>query len=186
MTDNYHTEDKHREKMMNAAEYLKTELNIDITNRVYAVQDAGATEFDADTYRRIIGELSGSDDINVGDDEAKTAFMYMVDNIATGLPGNIAYPIAEAKAVKFVEANPWINAKPDFESTYTPKSTVDAVGNPKQKKGAKKAQAIAFWKANQGKFTTRKDWIEALMEAVSLSKGAASTYHYNMKSGVWA
>ena len=173
---------------MNALEYLATELNISTNSRLRAVQEAGELAFDPDTYRRVIGELTGSEDVNVGDDEAKFAFMYLVEEIVAGQKtDSIDIASAESKAIKFVKNNPWVLAKPDEDdSYYTPKSTVDALGQPKQKKGAKKIAAIRFWKDNQSKFKNRKEWITALAENIGLTEAAASTYHYNLRKGIWS
>lgn len=168
---------------MNAIDYLNTELSLDTTNRFRAIEDAGQLAFNPDTYRRIIGELSGAEEVAVKDDYAKHTFMYLVDNIITGLPGKAALEVAVPKAAAFVESHPWVLAKPEVD--YQPTSKVDALGEPKQKKGAKKSAAITFWKENQGNFETRKEWLDALMENVGLTKGAASTYHHNLKKGLW-
>jgi hypothetical protein len=157
------------------------ELGIDTTSRIRGVQDAGALSFDENTYRRIIGELTGEEDVNVGDDYARMTFMYLIgDVLEVGVPN---LPTAEAKAIEYVDAHPWILAKPEYE--YEPKSKVDALGQPKQKKGAKKEAAIIFWNANQSKYSTRKEWIKALADNVGLTKAAASTYHHNLKKGIW-
>lgn len=171
--------------MKDATAYL-TEMGINMSGRVRAVQTAAELDFDADTYRRIIGELTGDDDVNIGDDEVKFVFRYTVQGIAEGQPVDIAYGAAVPKGIDYVATHPWVLAKPDYESNYTPKSTVDALGQPKQKKGAKKQAAIKFWKENQGKYTTRKEWIEALADAVGLTSAAASTYHHNLNKGNWA
>lgn len=162
--------------------YLK-ELGIDTTSRIRGVQDAGALEFDENTYRRIIGELTGEEDINVGDDYARMTFMYLIgDVLEAGVPNLAA---AEEKAVRYVDAHPWILAKPEYEYEYEAKSTVDALGQPKQKKGAKKAAAIAFYTKNKAQNWTRKEWIAQLCEAVGLTPAAASTYFHNMSKGSW-
>lgn len=169
---------------MNMNEYTTqylAELGIDTRSRIYAIQDAGALEFDENTYRRIIGELTGTEDVNIGDDYARHTFMYLIDGIMQDNPDLSA---AEARAIAYVDANRWVLAKPEYE--YEPKQTVDALGQPKQRKGAKKEAAIVFWKSNQGKFTTRKEWIAALADNVGLTEAAASTYHHNLKTGKWS
>ena len=123
---------------MNALEYLSTELNISTNSRLRAVQEAGELEFDPDTYRRVISELTQSEDVNVGDEEAKFTFMYLVEEIVVGQKtDSLDLASAESKAIKFVNANPWAIIKPEYNDYYQPKSTIDALGNPKQKKGAK-------------------------------------------------
>lgn len=167
--------------MKDAITYLN-DLNIDTTNHNRAVQSAGLLAFDEDTYREVISDLTGTD-TKVEDDFTKYTFMYVVDQIMT--KGTPDFESAYNKAKQLVKQRPWTLAKPEYTSSYTPKSTTDALGNPKQKKGAKKEAAKKFWKENQGKFTTRKQWIEALMEHVGLTKAGASTYHYNLKKGIY-
>lgn len=167
--------------MKDVINYL-ADLNIDVSNRIRAVQAAGAVGFDENGYREVIRDLTGRDD-DVADEYTKHTFMYLVDQIAMNGVGD--FDTAYEKAKKYVTKNPWVLAKPEHTSTYVPKSTVDALGNPKQKKGAKKAAAQKFWKENQGKFNTRKEWIEALMEAVGLTRAGASTYYYNLQKGIY-
>ena len=165
-----------------AVQYL-TDMGINMNSRIRAVQDAGALEFDPNTYRRVMAELTGKE-IEVSDDEARYAFMYTVQNLTAGQPVDIAYDTAVPLARAYISTHPWVLAKPEYE--YEPKNAVGALGQPKQKKGAKKEAAILFWNDNQDKYTTRKQWIEALMEAVGLTKAAASTYHYNLRTGAWS
>jgi hypothetical protein len=167
--------------MSEAITYLQ-EMNIRTSSRISAVQDAGATRYDAEEYRRILGELTGTE-VECTDDEARYVFMYGVEAVVLGTPVEDIVGQAKAKATKFVAENKWVLAKPEYD--YEPKNTVDALGKPKQRKGAKKAAAIKFWKDNQDNYTTRKEWIEALSENVGLTAPAASTYHHNLSKGKW-
>ena len=157
------------------------EIGIDTHNKYTAIETAGQTEFDAETYRRIIGELTGAEEVNVGDDEAKHTFMYLVNDIVD--KGEADLDSAQKRGLKLVTKNPHLLIKPETKSYYVPKKTVDATGAPVQKKGAKKQKALKLWKENN--FSTRKEWIEFLMQEVPLSKAAASTYYHNMKTGLW-
>lgn len=157
------------------------ELNIDTTNKFTAIESAGALEFDENTYRRIIGDLTGSKEVNVGDDEAKHTFLYLVEQVVTDT--EIDLNTAQSKALKLIKRYPHLLIKPEHTSYYVPKKTIDATGAPVQKKGAKKQKALALWRSNE--FSTRKEWIEFLMAEVPLSKAAASTYYHNMKTGIW-
>lgn len=168
--------------MTPAIKYLNG-LGITTSNRIRAVRDAGELEYDANTYRRVIGELTGLE-VDVQDDEAKYVFMYTVDNIMIGSTVDMAYANAVPKASKYVATHPWVLVKPDY-STASTSNKVDALGKPKQKKGAKKAAAIKFWNANKDETWSRKEWIEHLCENVGLTKGAASTYHYNLSRNKW-
>lgn len=155
------------------------------SGRVRAVQAAAKLDYDANAYRVVIQDLCGITlQGEVDDDHAKHVFMYLVQDVMD--KKNTSLPFALERANQFIKDRPWVLAKPEPTSSYVPKSTVDALGNPKQKKGAKKAKAIAFWNASQDKYTTRKQWIAALMENVGLTSGAASTYHHNLKTGKWS
>lgn len=168
---------------MNPTTKYLNELNIDITHgRVRAVKDAGSLALNGDQYREIINDLTGIA-VDINDKEARYAFLYTVEYLANGMTPDIALSNALPKAEAFVKNRPWVFA--EINHHYTPKSTVDALGKPKQKKGAKKQAAIVFWKNNQDKYDTRKQWIEALAENIGLTSAAASTYHYNLKKGVW-
>lgn len=170
---------------MKAIEVLQAHEIPTDAGRIRAVQAAAKLEYDNDAYRAVIADICQLDDApEAHDDIARLAFMYLVQDVID--KHNTSLPFAIERAEAYIADHPWVLAKAEPTSSYVPKSTVDALGKPKQKKGAKKAKAIAFWNANQGKYETRKEWIEALMENVGLTKGAASTYHHNMKKGTWA
>ena len=157
------------------------QLGIDTHNKYTAVESAGLLNFDADTYRRIIGELTNSEEVNIGDDEADHTFRYIVQDIFENK--EVDLDSAQQRAIRFITKHPHVLIKPDRTSYYVPKKTVDATGAPVQKKGAKKQKALKLWRDNE--FGSRKDWIEFLMKEVPLSKAAASTYYHNMKTGTW-
>jgi hypothetical protein len=167
--------------MTAAIKYLE-DLNISTATVNRAVQDAALLDLDPAGYREVMKDLTGADSIPATDDEVKFAFRYLVADIVVGQPVDIALASALPKATKFIAARPWVLAKPDY--TTEPSGT-DALGQPKRKKGAKKDAALAFWKANQSKYSSRKDWIEALADNIGLTKAAASTYHHNLKKGLW-
>lgn len=92
------------------------------------------------------------------------------------------YEVAYKRADEFVKENSYIFATGEDDTNATPK--LDAAGNIKPKKGAKKDLAKVVYKEDiEGKSLTRKDAIAILMEKVGLTSGGASTYYANLKSG---
>lgn len=83
---------------------------------------------------------------------------------------------AKVKAAKLVKDQPWMFASTDAE----PK--LDAEGNVKPKKGAKKDLAMEVYRDHiVGKIDVRKDAIAILVEKVGLTPAGASTYYANLK-----
>jgi ABC-type oligopeptide transport system ATPase subunit len=162
---------------MNYANYL-TNLKIDTRKVAYAIEDANKERFEDAYYVDHVKALTGVEQI------ARHVFLYIVEQIVVEGKPNTTKAIA--KAVAFITNNPWSTVKPENVSYYVRKSEVDALGKPKQKKGAKKAIAIAFWNANmKSKDITRQSAITMLMEAVGLTKAGASTYYHNLKNGTF-
>jgi len=88
------------------------------------------------------------------------------------------------RAEHFMKNQPW--AIKDYAAEAAEEDQkLDASGNPKQKKGAKKEAAKRVWDDNFDKQKTmaRKEWIALLCEEVGLSPAAASTYYANLKNG---
>jgi len=84
--------------------------------------------------------------------------------------------VAKLKARKLVENESWMFATSDKE----PK--LDAEGNVKPKKGAKKELAMEVYANDiKGKIDVRKDAIAILVEKVGLTPAGASTYYANLK-----
>ena len=86
------------------------------------------------------------------------------------------------KSRKHIGNSPWVVMEWEVEQTGEPK--MDAAGNPKQKKGAKKEMALKVYEANKHNTDlTRQDWIKLLMDEVGMTKAGASTYYANLKKG---
>lgn len=92
------------------------------------------------------------------------------------------YLAAITKAQKFIETHDWVF---NYELATDAEPKLDAAGNVAPQKGDKKVMAKKVWNDNQGKNLTRGQWIELLMKEVGLTKGGASTYHNNLKNGVY-
>lgn len=165
---------------MDQIAYL-ADLGINTANRARAIQTAKEVLSDANGCRQVINELTGAN-FDGDDNQAKMTLLYLVQDIVSGQKTD-SIDQASMKANKFITNNPWAFVEPEYKSSYVPKSTVDALGKPKKKKGAKKAAAIKFWNDNQGTYTTRKDWINAIAEHVGLTPAGAATYYHNLKTG---
>jgi len=89
-----------------------------------------------------------------------------------------------SRAEYFMKDHPWA-VKEYVTENLDEEQKLDASGNPKQKKGAKKEAAKKIWNNNPDKQKTmaRKEWIALLCEEVGLSPAAASTYYANLKNG---
>jgi hypothetical protein len=95
---------------------------------------------------------------------------------------SVIYQRIMDNAVKHITKSPWVIMEWEVEQTGEPK--MDAAGNPKQKKGAKKEMALKVYEANkQNTDLTRQDWIKLLMDEVGMTKAGASTYYANLKKG---
>ena len=90
------------------------------------------------------------------------------------------YEVAYKRAEEFLKENPYIFATSDD----TKPVKLDAAGNVKPKKGAKKELAKKVYKEHiEGKGLSRQDSIAIIMEKVGMTSGGASTYYANLKSG---
>jgi hypothetical protein len=82
------------------------------------------------------------------------------------------------KSAEYIKNHPW-SVKDYTQADGEPK--LDAAGNPKQKKGAKKELAREVWNENKHKEMSRKEWIALLVELVGLTPAGASTYYAGLK-----
>lgn len=144
-------------------------------------------------YHEYIGELLGytGEQKVTGWEHPKMAhyvFCYLVTAITEShLHATIdnidsMYLNAIVKAQKFIATHSWV-FEHELNTIAEPK--LDANGNVAPAKGDKKVMAKKVWTDNQGKNLTRGQWIELLMKEVGLTKGGASTYHNNLKNGVY-
>jgi len=130
-------------------------------------------------YNKRICEVLDKDDVSISEKYARHTYLYLIQE---GIKNGVAdLAVAEQKARKFVDANPWcLRSDPDGE---TKPRKLDAAGNPKKKKGAKKEMAIGFYNKHRAETWTRKQWIEQLVQHVGLTAAGASTYYANLKAG---
>ena len=154
---------------------------------VAAIQyiNEGAELTDADYLLRIEQLVGYSVEITA-EHMPRYVYLYLVQEIIrTSLKGEDfrvvnVYDIAYKRAEEFLEMNQYIFATSDD----TKPVKLDAAGNVKPKKGAKKELAKKVYVADiEGKELSRKDAIAILMEKVGLSAGGASTYYANLKNG---
>jgi len=119
---------------------------------------------------------------------AHYVFSYLVyflldDHLKTNVRSlDSVYLAAINKAQKFIETHDWVF---NHELAVNAEPKLDAAGNVAPQKGDKKVMAKKVWNDNQGKNLTRGQWIELLMNEVGLTKGGASTYHNNLKNGIY-
>jgi len=139
-----------------------------------------------DEYLLRIEQLVGYSVEITAEHMPRYVYLYLVQEIIrTSLKGEDfrvvnVYDIAYNRAEEFLEMNQYIFATSDD----TKPVKLDAAGNVKPKKGAKKELAKKVYAEDiDGKGLTRKDAIAILMEKVGLSSGGASTYYANLKNG---
>lgn len=94
------------------------------------------------------------------------------------------WDVINTRAEYFMKDQPWA-IKEYTTDDSDDEQNLDAAGNPKQKKGAKKEAAKRVWNDNpdKQKSMSRKEWIALLCDEVGLSPAAASTYYANLKNG---
>ena len=111
----------------------------------------------------------------------KYVFRYFVYNLLKTPEADIEelYTKGIADAIKYINNNPWVFAKPEDE--VAPKLNSDGTVAPK--KGDKKVIAKKLYEDNKDKVTARKDWIALLVKEVGLTEAGASTYYANLKNG---
>lgn len=170
-----------------------TSYGIPTHNWVEAAQFVLATDLQTKSeYERRIVEVLGLTAVPHYESQkvARVYFGYTIQETVRAFNSN-AIPDMEAlwedinkRARKFITENPWsVREYTNEGDDGEPK--MDAAGNPKQKKGAKKELAKNIWDNNVDKQKTmkRNEWIALLCEKVGLTPGGASTYYTNLKNG---
>ena len=136
----------------------------------------------ASGHKDMVVELGNTDAPSDDERELDYTFRYMVTLVIEkpDLGGQLLVDLAYTKAKTFIENHQYVFAVPDEDAE--PK--LDAVGNVKPKKGAKKELARKVYDEKiRNKDLARKDAIAILMEDVGMSAGGASTYYANLKAG---
>jgi len=80
-----------------------------------------------------------------------------------------------------IQNQPWCIRDYAVDNSGTQK--LDAAGNVKQKKGAKKELVKKIWNENKHKDMTRKEWIALFCAEAGLTPAGASTYYANAQKG---
>jgi len=144
-------------------------------------------------YERRVAEVLGLDAVPEYDSQkiARIYFGYTVQetvrnfNSGDRIDMEWLWDDINRRAQTFIVEHPWA-VKEYVSEDEDGEPKLDAAGNPKQKKGAKKELAKKVWEDNADKQTTlkRKEWIALLCEEVGLTPAGASTYYANLKKGV--
>lgn len=161
---------------------------------VRATTRAGELYLNQRQFEQAIAEIVGSDIRPAYGNlkESRMYFRYTVqETVRAFLGGEIpdmgnVWEDAQQRAQAFIGANPW--STKDFVSETngvdefgSPRLKVDARGNPKMKKGAKKELALSLYIRMNDGTNDRAAIIQALMDDVSMTKAGATTYFHNMK-----
>lgn len=138
-------------------------------------------------YEKGIADIVGGDHppSYSNEKEARIYFLYVVqETIRAFSQGTIpemdvVWEDAQNRAKNMIANQPW--AIKDYAAEDTGEPKLDAAGNPKKRKGAKKDEAEALYRRmNDGK-NDRVAIINALVEEVGMSKPGATTYFHNLK-----
>ena len=164
-----------------------SKYRIPTTNSIEAInvlRERGGAELPAQEYRSRIEELSGVNPNGMSDEMLNFTYRYLVAGCVDSLDRELLdlrliYDRAVEKAETLLKKNPWFLAKPDEDKP----AKLDAAGNPKPKKGAKKEIAKRVYDENKHRQLKRKEWIELLVKEVGLTPAGASTYYANLKAG---
>lgn len=175
---------------MNAIEKLQAQ-RIPTQSFVAAVQHLTQEHLPPEDYRAAIFELSGHE-TQASDEYVRHHYLYLVQetirqfNKTGTVDMGEMFKLSAERATHFITNNPWVFSKPEDESSPSYRAPkLDAAGNPKQKKGAKRDQAVALWKKHKDENLSRKQWIDLLVKEVGLTPAGASTYHSNLRSGAY-
>ncbi len=179
-----------------------TDLGIPTDSIVHAVQHIQAQEdthhyntfgpYSQQEYEKMITEIMGLD-VTPSYPSWKIARVYFGYTIQETLKAfntgdipdmNHLWDVVNGRAEYFMKEYRWAVKEYEVDNSDEDQK-LDAAGNPKQKKGAKKEAAKRVWNNNPDKQTsmTRKEWIALLCDEVGLSPAAASTYYANLKNG---
>lgn len=169
---------------MNRIEKLESyRIDTNSTNAAVAsMHRMGLTNMTAEDSKNKIIELANTDAPVATDRELDYTFRYMVTSLIADptLHGQALVDTSFAKAKTFIENHQYVFAVADEDEE--PK--LDAIGNVKPKKGAKKELARKVYDEKiRNKDVSRKDAIAILMNDVGMSAGGASTYYANLKKG---
>lgn len=143
-----------------------------------------------DEYLRRITELAPEaveilgEHVDLEDSQMRFMYLYLVQQIIEDSENTDVLDMEETavhafeRATGFMRNNSWIFAE------KAEKVKLDAAGNVKPKKGAKKDLAKQVYNALiKGKDLTRKAAIDVLVKEVGLTPAGASTYYANLKKG---
>ena len=175
---------------MNALEKLQAD-HIPTDSAVHAIaylsQNGILEGISEDDLRYEIVNLTGHEASNdASPEELNFTYRYVVNGIVTSKgtkKGKELFDEATTKAKDYLAKNPHVFAKKDPVTSNLPPK-LDACGNPKKKKGAKKELAKKVYREQiLGKNLTRPQAIQIIMDEVGMSSGGASTYYANLKSG---
>lgn len=169
------------------------DLGIPTDNYIAAAMSVNDLSFEKSLFESYIAEIIGMPQAPVFENDKATRiyFGYTVqETVRAFSTGNVpdmedVWDTVVARASNFIEENTWSVKEYRDELNEDGTAKLDAAGNPKQRKGAKKEQAIKVWNDNADKQDTlsRKEWIALLCEEVGLSTAGASTYYANLKKG---
>jgi hypothetical protein len=137
-------------------------------------------------YERGIANIIGGDHppLYANEKEARIYFLYVIQETIRAFQHGIpemdqVWEEAQRRAKAMIERQPW--AVKDYNTTEDGEPKMDAVGNPKKRKGAKKEEAEALFRQMNDGTNSRTTIIAALVDEIGMSKAGATTYFHNLK-----
>lgn len=138
-------------------------------------------------YEKGIADIVGGDHPPSfsSEKEARIYFLYVIqETIRSFSQGTIpemdhVWEDAQRRAKQMIINQPW--AVKDYCADDEGEPKLDAAGNPKKRKGAKKDEAEALYKRMNDGNNDRTAIIAALIDEVGMSKAGATTYFHNLK-----
>ena len=150
------------------------------TSVLEVMQNISALEMDNDEYIKSIYELAGQHTaLDFSNPHSpRVVFGYFVQNLTNAHKDNTQYEVLDLltksakQAAEYIANTPW--------SFQLKENVVD-----ENKPLSKKELAIKIWNERKDTVTTRKEWIEILMNEVEMTKPGAGTYYHNLKHGIY-
>lgn len=166
------------------------EFGVSTTSCIRAIQDINDPDrpitLSKAQYEQTIADIIGGDHPPVyrNEKEARIYFLYVVQETIRAFQTDIpemdeVWEEAQRRAADLIQRQPWV-AK-DYKTDEIGEPKLDATGNPKKRKGAKKEEAEALYRKMNDGLNDRPTIVAALMEEVGLSKPGATTYFHNLK-----
>lgn len=169
--------------MTNAVQMIE-QFGIPTNNFVDAIRFVNDRDWlSKEEYEQRIEQITGHKIALSDQKQARMYYLYLIQESVRSKDNDVDTVIneVEQRVQHFNKEYGW--ALVSDEDHKSDEEKVDASGNQKPKKGAKKELAKKVWNQNKDKGYTRKQFIDILVKEVGLTPAGASTYYSNLKAG---